>query len=274
MHHLRSAATRSAAPRARIRAVAGLFPRPAAVAHHEVPGNANDRRVNLLALVLPSNIVMRTMLVSSAAALTVLMLAAHPAAQILTSSEVHRAMEAQEPAAHSKLRAHFIALSARYSADADRHLTFARSAAGAARGAGVAAAKHHERLAALAMESARVTAELAFHHQTLAAGLPSTAPFGGEAFEAGAGAPDIPSERRLLQLAARAERPSEHGELREYYLRLAAQADVDMKEHRAMARMYRVQSRTNEPAAAQCDRLAKLDARAASEARALAREHQ
>jgi hypothetical protein len=113
-----------------------------------VPGNANDRRVNLLALVLPSNLVMRTMLVSSAAALTVLMLAAHPAAQILTSSEVHRAMEAQEPAAHSKLRAHFIALSARYSADADRHLTFARSAAGAARGAGVAAAKHHERLAA------------------------------------------------------------------------------------------------------------------------------
>ena len=214
------------------------------------------------------------MLVSSAAALAVLAFAAHPAAQILTSAEVHRAMEAQEPAAHSKLRAHFLALSARYAADADRHLTFARSAAGAARGAGVAAARHHERLAELATESARVTAELAFHHQALAAGLPSTAPLGGEAFEAGAGAPAIPSERQLQLLAARAERPSEHGQLREYYLMLATQAEANAKEHRAMARMYRVQSRANEPAAAQCDRLAKLDSRSASEARALAREHQ
>ena len=214
------------------------------------------------------------MLVSSAAALALFAFAAHSAAQILTSAEVHRAMEAQEPAAHSKLRAHFIALSARYAADADRHLTFARSAAGVARGAGVAAAKHHERLAELATESARVTAELAFHHQTLAAGLPSTAPLGGEAFEAGAGAPVIPSDRQLQLLAARAEKPSEHGELREYYLKLATRAEADAKEHRAMAKMYRVQSRTNEPAAAQCDRLAKLDARSASEARALAREHQ
>lgn len=225
-------------------------------------------------MVLPSDIVMRTMLVSSAVAVAVLASAADPAAQILTSAEVHRAMETREPADHSKLRAHFAALSARYAADANRHVTFARSAAGAARGAGVAAARHHERLAALATESATVTAELAMHHQALAAGLASTAPLGGEAFEAGAGAPAIPSERRLLQLAARAERPSEHGELREYYLMLATQADADAKEHRAMARMYRVQSRANEPAAAQCDRLARLDARSASEARALAREHQ
>jgi hypothetical protein len=214
------------------------------------------------------------MLASSAAALALFTFAANPAAQILTVAEVHRAMETRESADHSKLRAHFAALSARYAADADRHRTFARSAAGAARGAGVAAAKHHEQLAALATESATITAELSMHHQALAAGLESTAPLGGEAFEAGAGAPDIPSERRLLQLAARAERPSEHGELREYYLMLATQADADAKEHRLMARMYRVQSRTNEPAAAQCDRLAKLDVRAASEARALAREHQ
>ena len=214
------------------------------------------------------------MLVSSAAALALFAFAAHPAAQILTSAEVQRAMETRESADHSKLRAHFAALSTRYAADADRHLTFARSAAGAARGAGLAGARHHGRLAEFATESARLTAELAFHHQALAAGLPSTAPWGGEAFEAGAGAPAIPSERRLLQLAARAERPSEHGELREYYLMLAAQADAKAKEHRSMARTYRVQSRANEPAAAQCERLAKLDARSASEARALAREHQ
>jgi hypothetical protein len=243
-------------------------------ARRDEQGNAKDRRAYQLALVLPFDLVMRTILVSSAAALAVIAFAAAPAAQILTIDEVQRAMAAQEPAAHSKLRAHFTALSARYAADAQRHLTFARSAAGAARGAGVAAARHHERMAELAKEAATLTAELAMHHQTLAAGLPSTAPLGGEAFEAGAGAPDIPSERRLLQLAARAERPSEHGELREYYLRLAAQAEANAKEHRAMAKMYRVQSRVNEPAAAQCDRLAKLDDRSASEARALAREHQ
>jgi len=209
-----------------------------------------------------------------AAALTAIALGAHPSAQILTSSEVHRAMEAQEPAAHAKLRAHFTALSARYAADGDRHKAFARAASGLARGAGVAGARHHEQLAELATESARITAELAFHHQALAAGLESTAPLGGEAFEAGAGAPDIPSKRQLELLAARAERPSEHGQLREYYLTLATQADANAREHRAMARMYRVQSRANEPAAAQCDRLVTLDTRAASEARALAREHQ
>ena len=77
-----------------------------------------------------------------------------------------------------------------------------------------------------------------------------------------------------MELAARASRPSEHGELREYYLMLATQMDARAQEHRALARMYRVQSRSNEPAAAECDRLTKLDARAASEARALAREQE
>ena len=199
--------------------------------------------------------------------------AADPSAQILTSAEVHQAMEHRESADHARLRAHFTALSARYAADAERHLTFARSAAGVARGAGAASVSHHERMAELATESARITAELAFHHQALAAGLASTAPWGGEAFEAGAGAPDVPSDLQLQKLAARADRPSEHGQVREYYLMVAERADADAKEHRAMARMYRVQSRANEPAAAQCERLATLDLRAAREARALAREH-
>ena len=209
-----------------------------------------------------------------AVALTALVFGAHPEAQILTSTEVHRAMETREPGDHAKLRAHFLALSARYAADADRHVTFARAAANVPRGAGAAGISHHERLAEIATESARITAELAFHHQALAAGLESTAPWGGEAFEAGAGAPDIPSDLQLQKLSARAERPSEHGQVREYYLMLATQADADAKEHRAMARMYRVQSRANEPAAAQCERLVTLDLRAAREARAMAREHQ
>ena len=218
---------------------------------------------------------MRTMLIASAATVALLGSFGLPAtAQVLTATEVHRAMERGQTVDHAALRAHFTALSARYAADADRQTTFARAAAGLARGSGTAGARHHARLAEIATESARVTAELALHHQALAAGLESTAPWGGEAFEAGAGAPAIPSERRLLQLAARAEKPSEHGQLREYYLMLATQADANEREHRTLARMYRSQSRTNEPAAAHCERLARLDSRAASEARALARDHQ
>lgn len=208
---------------------------------------------------------------SSAIALALVAFGAHPAAQALTSTEVQRAVEHPQPEDHARLRAHFLALSARHAADANRHKAFARSAAGVPRGA---AAAHHERLASLASESARVTAELAMHHQALAAGLASTAPWGGEAFEAGAGAPAVPSEQRLMELEARASTPSEHGQLREYYLILARQSEARTKDLRSMARMYRGLSRSNEPAAAQCDRLAGLAARAAAEARAMAREHQ
>jgi hypothetical protein len=226
-----------------------------------------------LALALRSDKVMRTILVSSAAALAVLAFAGHPQAQVLTSSEVHRAIEHKQSADHAKLQAHFAALSTHYAADITRHKAFARSAAGP-RGANAAATRHHERLAELAGESARITSELAEHHKTLAAGLPSTAPKGAEKFEAGAGAPVLPSEKRLMQLAARASKPSEHGELREYYLMLARQYEADAKEHRVMAKTYRGQNRANESAAAHCDRLAVLRADSAAEARALAREHQ
>ena len=214
------------------------------------------------------------MLWLAGATLTAVALTAHPTAQVLTAAEVERAMASRQAADHEKLQAHFAALSRRYGADARRHTEFARAASGASRGAGLAAAKHHERLAELAKESAKLTNELAVHHERLRGGQPSTTPKGAEAFEAGAGAPAIPSERRLLLLAARASKPSEHGELREYYLLVAKQADEDARAHRTMAQMFRGRSHPSEPAAMQCDRLAQLAAGAADEARALAREHQ
>jgi hypothetical protein len=137
---------------------------------------------------------MRTIQLSLfATGLVALAVTARPAAQVLSSSEVGQAIEHRQPADHAKLQAHFAELSVRYAADAERHQAFARSA-GATRGAGVAAARHHQRLAELATESSRITSELSMHHQALAAGQPSTAPKGGEPFEAGAGAPAIPSE--------------------------------------------------------------------------------
>jgi hypothetical protein len=212
-------------------------------------------------------------IIHAAAIVTLLGSAELSTAQVLATGEVHQLMASPEPASHAKLEAHFSTLSARYDADAIRHASFARSAAGTTRGANASAAKHHERLAALATESATITRALAAHHRRLETGDASTAPRGGEAFEAGAGAPAIPSERRLEQLAARAERPSEHGQIREYYLMLAKEHEADAREHRTNARMLRNISRSNESSAAQCDRLATLAGRAAREARALAREH-
>ena len=217
---------------------------------------------------------MRTIRIGvSTGLLALFTLMAHPVAQVLSSAEVHKLMESKQPGDHTKLQAHFAALSARYTADANRHKAFARAAAAAPRG-GAAASKHHDKLAELASESAKVTGELATHHGTLAAGKPSTAPKGGEKFEAGAGAPATPSEKHLLELAAKAATPAEHGELREYYTKVAAQYAADAKEHRAMAQMYRGLGRTNESAAAHCDRLVKLGEDSAAEARALASEHQ
>jgi hypothetical protein len=217
---------------------------------------------------------MRTIqLLLTATALATLTLTAHPAAQVLTSAEVQKLMAERQPADHAKLQAHFAALSARYTADATRHEAFARSA-GSSRGASAAAAAHHERVAALAKESAKITSELATHHHTLAAGLPSTAPKGAEPYEAGAGAPDIPEERRLLLLAARASKPSEHGQLREYYTLLAQRYETAAREGRAMCQFYRGPGRPAESAGAQCDRLAAANAEAAREARALASDHQ
>jgi hypothetical protein len=214
-----------------------------------------------------------TRIICVAAIVTLLGSVEPSTAQLLSTGEVRELMASPAPANHVKLHAHFTALSTRYDTDASRHTAFARSAAGTSRGANAAAASHHERLAALALESATITSALATHHRTLSTGEASTAPRGGEVFEAGAGAPAIPPEKRLQQLAVRAERPSEHGQVREYYLMLAKEYEADAKEHRTMARMYRGISRANESSAAQCDRLGALAGRSAREARALAREH-
>ncbi len=217
---------------------------------------------------------MRTILRPLAAgALAALVLTAHPAAQLLTTSEVKALMANKQPEDHTRLVKHFEALAVRYAADAERHKAFAQSAGGASRGAGVAAVRHHQKMAELAAESAKVTTELAMHHSMLAAGHPSTAPLGAEAFEAGKGAPTMPSERRLMVLAARAERPSEHGELYEYYSTLARQYESNAKDHRFMAQMYRGRSHPSEPEAVQCDRLAMMATGSAREARALALDH-
>jgi hypothetical protein len=247
-----------------------VFPR------HEHPPRRNCRRTarERAGITVAATSAMRTIQrLMFATVIASLALSTGTAAQVLTSSEVQKLMEQRQPADHVKLQAHFAALSTRYAADAARHETFAR-AAGTGRGANAAASAHHGQLAKLARESATITRELASHHSTLAAGQPSTAPTGAEAYEAGAGAPDIPEEKRLLLLAAGAARPSEHGLIREYYVLLAQRYEKAATDQRAVCRMYRGQSRPSESTAVQCDRLVTATTGAAREARALAREHQ
>jgi len=199
--------------------------------------------------------------------------AQQPTPEILPAPQVRQLMASQQAADHAKLRAHFEALSAKYAVEANRHKAFARAYAGNPRGSGAGATMHHNRLADLANESATVTRELATHHNQLGAGVASTAPKGGERFEGGEGAPATPTEKQMLALAAKAQTPSEHGLLTEYYTTLAARYTADAKDHRAMAQAYRGANRTSQSAIDHCDRLVRLSDESAKEAQALSAEH-
>lgn len=191
---------------------------------------------------------------------------------VLSVLQVRELLASQQPADHAKLRAHFEALSARYAAEAKTHAAFERAAAGVQRGGGGAASAHHRRLAEIASESATVTRELATHHGQLGAGVVSTAPKSGERFEQGAGAPAT-TEKEMLVLAARAQTPSEHGRLSEYYTTFAARYAADAKDHRAMAQAYLGQNRVSQSMVAHCERLVRLSDESAKETQALAAEH-
>lgn len=199
--------------------------------------------------------------------------AQQPAPEVLPAPQVRELMASQQPADHARLRAHFEALAARYAAEANRHTAFAQASAGIPRGAGASAGAHHTRLAANANESAKTVRELAAHHGQLGAGAASTAPRNSERFEKGAGAPATPSEKQLLQLAAKAQTPSEHGQLAEYYSTLLARFAAEAKDHRAMAQAYQGSSRPNASAVAHCDRLVALANDSLKETQALVDEH-
>lgn len=202
-------------------------------------------------------------------------IAAQPAgsSDLLTATQVRQLIGSAQPADHARLRAHFETLSAKYTADAARHTAMARSAGGNPnRRSGGDPAGHHNRLAALAKDSATITKELATHHGQLAAGAASTAPRDSARFEKGAGAPAVPTEKQLLDLAAKARTPAEHGELVEYYESLVKQYAADAADHSAMAAAYRG-TKSGTSMASHCDRLVQIARQEVKEATALAAEH-
>ena len=91
-------------------------------------------------------------------------------------------------------------------------------------------------------------------------------------FEKGAGALAVPSEKQLLELAAKARTPTEHGELVEYYGSLVKQYSTEATEHSAMAAAYRG-TKSGTSMASHCDRLVQIARQEVKEAAALAAEH-
>ena len=221
--------------------------------------------------------------VLAAGVLTFAAIAAAGAAQeavpgLLTASQVRGlATTASSPAEHAQLRDHFATLAGRYEADAKRFAGKAPLAGNPNRRSGADYQMHWTRLGQTAAEMARSACELATFHGTLATGAPATRPADSahlEHLEGGAGAPTVISDAQLQQLMASARTPAEHGTLVEYFNSLVTKYSQDADSHAAMAAAYRGNPRGMVSAADHCDRLVRQGRAAATDAKALAAEHQ
>jgi hypothetical protein len=219
---------------------------------------------------------MRTIQSLSLGAVAVLALATAASAQsasspILNTLEVQRLVANADSADNAKLGAHFAALAARDSADAQLHDAMSQSFGGnPSRQVSSGMSLHCKRLADLDRQSAATLRELAAHYDRRAAGVPSTPPAGSAGFEAGAGAP-APTQQELSALAAGAHLPAEHRALAEYFLTLEKRYTTEARDHAALAGIYRGTRLAS--AAISCDRLVKLSQQAATEARVSAAMH-
>jgi hypothetical protein len=205
------------------------------------------------------------------AVVTIMGTASAQTSPILSAVEVRKLVVSAEPADHTRLAEHFSALAARYDAEVRRHNAMAASfASNPSRNLGTGMSAHCKRLATLNTETAATLRELAGHHKTLAAGVPSTVPRDAARFQAGAGAPE-PTEAELKALAAKAATPADHGALQEYFLTLAKRYTAEASEHAAIAQSYR--GTRIAQAAAHCERIEANAREAAKEATAAAAMH-
>ena len=198
---------------------------------------------------------------------------------LLTTAQVRElATKASGPSEHAQLRDHFAALAERYEADAKRFSAKAPLAGNPNRRSGVDYQMHWTRLGQTAAEMAKSARELAAFHGKLATGSSATRPADSahiEHLEHGAGAPAVMSDAQLRQLIASARTPTEHGKLAEYFTSLVTTYTQDADSHAAMAAAYRGNPRGGMVSAADhCDRLVKQGRAAATEAKALAADHQ
>ena len=190
---------------------------------------------------------------------------------LLSTLEVRELVSRAEPADHTRLAVHFTALADRYAAEANKHLSMAKSFVGNPnRTVGSGMSVHCRRLAELNTQEATTVRELATFHEKLAVGTPASPPRDSARFEGGAGAP-APTEKQLNALAAKAGTPADHRALEEYFRTLAKRYTADANEHVALAMTYR--GTRIAQAAVIHDRLTGLARDAAKEATAAAEMH-
>lgn len=221
---------------------------------------------------------MRTVQLASAATVTVAVLVTSSgiAAQgessgILNKVEVQQLVTRAEPADHARLSGHFAALADRYSAEATRHESMARSFVGNPRVSfGSSMSVHCKQLAGLNTESASTARDLAAYHSKLAGGMPASRPADASQFEAGKGAPE-PTGNELNALAAKANTRTEHRALMEYFSTLVKRYTSEASNHVALAQAYRGTRLAT--AAVHHDMLARLARDAARQATAAAAMH-
>lgn len=219
----------------------------------------------------------RILAASIAAVVAVAMVAAaqQTPSGLLTAAQVRElAAKASTPAEHAQLRNHFTALAEQYEADAKRHATMAKLPGNPNRRSGGDYATHWTRLSESVGAMAKSARELATFHGQLATGQPATRPADPAHLEHGAGAPTVMSDAQLQQLVTSARTPADHGKLVEYFTSLVTKYSQDADSHAAMAAGYRGNPRGMTSAVAHCDRLVQQARAAATEAKALAAEHQ
>jgi len=190
---------------------------------------------------------------------------------LLNTLELRQLVARAEPADNARLRAHFLALADRYTAEAKRHLSMSQSFTGnPSRNLGTGMSVHCKQLADLNTQSATTVRELAVYHEKLAGGTTATPPPDAARFQAGVGAPE-PTDKELNALAAKASTPAEHRALQEYFLTLAKRYAAEADGHVALAQVYR--GTRLALAAVHHDRLAGLARDEAKEATAAAEMH-
>lgn len=194
---------------------------------------------------------------------------------LVTTIEVQQLVERGRPGDHVRLRDHFLALTDRYAAEADRDLATSKLFATHARMPISDPGAQWTRNAARAATSADLTRALAEHHERLALGLPSRVPMGGGRFEKGFGAPE-PSARHLRHLSASARTGAEHRLLAMYLSETADRHSAEADTYTALAMAYRGNANRRTPGgdpAVHCDRQARRAREAAMNTAGLALEH-
>ena len=197
--------------------------------------------------------------------------AAAQASPVLNIVELQKLVASDTPDANVRLAAHFTALADQSASEARRHQTMSSGfGVNPNRQLGTQMAPHCNRLAKLNEEAAATLRELAAHHQKLAAGISSTAPSAGAAYQGGKGA-RVPTENDLKDLATKASSAADHHALMEYFSETAKRHTAAANDHARMAQSYRGGRIAS--AAVHCDHMVRVSREAAKEATAAATMH-